>query len=152
MTQESESIGDRLERLIEVGRELIEEIRGFTEDSGEQFVSLARRGQINRRMIWALVVSFALTLALVAGFGLALKRVDDNNDRIDSLTRRLDVAQTDTRAKVLCPLYELLLASVTPQARAASGDPEAYDHTVKVIQDGYDALHCDEIAQAPSKG
>lgn len=149
MTQQPEPIGDRLAHLTEVGRELVSEIKELTGESGDHYVSLTKLGRDNRRMIRALAFSFALTLALVAAFGFALKRVDDNNSRIDSLTHRLDVAQSDTRSKAWCPLYQLLLESESPKARAAAEDPKAYDHAFKVIRDGYDALNCDEFRNAP---
>ncbi|MGW6790069.1 hypothetical protein [Streptomyces chartreusis] len=143
MTQEPEPSGDRLARLTEVGRQILAEIKVLTdEDIGEQFVSLAKLGRTNRRMIWALIISFVLTLTMVGGWGLALTR-------IDNLTQRLDVAQTDTRAKAWCPLYTLLLESESPEARAAAEDPEAYDHAFDVIRDGYDALHCADFTDAP---
>lgn len=134
-----------LDRLTEAASALLEELEALGQDSGRQFTSLARKSKQNRRMIWALVVCLTLIAALTTGFGFALFQVDRNADRIDALTHRLDVAQTETRRGAFCPLYEIFLSSRSPQARKAAEDPKAYDRAFKVIEDGYQALRCPEF-------
>jgi hypothetical protein len=138
MTQEPEPTGDRLAQLTEVARQLLSEINGLTEKSGEQFVSLARRARDNRRMIWAAIV---LTVAT----GLGLFQVTINAAHIDDLTQRLDVAQTTQRQKALCPLYQVLLDLKSPQGRERAPDPVKYDHAFAVMEDGYQVLNCAEF-------
>ncbi|MFF0183565.1 hypothetical protein [Streptomyces sp. NPDC005244] len=136
---------DRLTRLAELATELLAETQALAEDSGDHFVSLAKRSQSNRRLIWLMIMGFALTAALTVGFGVALVRVDSNANRITELTTRLDIAQTATRRGAFCPLYQLLLQSKSAKAREAADDPEAYDHSFEVIEDGYKTLKCSEF-------
>ncbi|SOE25597.1 hypothetical protein [Streptomyces sp. OK228] len=150
MTQEPEPTGDRLTQLTEVARELLEEITELKAEGGEQFVSLAKRARSNRHMIWAVVVGCTLDVILTIAFGIGLFQVTNNADRIDALTQRLNVAQTDTRQRAWCPLYSLLLGSKSPQGRKAAADPKAYDHAFEVIGDGYRALNCDEFTGGTS--
>lgn len=150
MTHEPEPAGDRLARLAELATELLAETHALANESGDHFVSLAKRARSNRRMIWAVIVGFILTAALTVALGAALVRVDNNASRINSLTGRLDIAQTETRRGAFCPLYQLLLQSKSAKARAASDDPEAYDHSFEVIEDGYRTLKCDEFTDGTS--
>lgn len=132
-----------LAELVAVGPALLAELGKLRSDSGTQFVSLARRARSNRRMIWALVVSLTLDLVLTTLLSLTMVRQN-------ALTHRLDVAQTTTRQKTLCPLYTLFLAGDTPAARAAAKDKSQFDHAYQVIQAGYDALDCSTVVAAPA--
>lgn len=151
---------DRLTRLAESAAELASDYADLAGASGEQFVFLARRARSNRRMIRALVVSVVLDVVLSAILGWVVVQVRHNEDSnaanqaaTSALAHRLDVAQTTTRQKTFCPLYTLLLAGDTPAARAAAKDKAAFDHTVMVIQQGYDALGCAAFAtDAPKAG
>jgi hypothetical protein len=150
MAPEKEPTGDRLAQLTEVARELLNEIAELKAEGGEQFVSLARRARSNRRMIWGLAVSLTFSIALTVAFGFGLNRVESNTNGISKLTTRMDVAQTDTRRRAWCPLYQIFRDSKSPQGRAAATDPEAYDHAFEVIEDGYRALNCDEFTDGTS--
>lgn len=150
MTQGLGPTGDRLAQLTEVARELLDEITAMKAEGGEQFVSLAKRARSTRRMIWAVIAGFTMVAALTVVLGFSLVRVDNNADRIDALTQRLDIAQTDTRRRAWCPLYSLLLGSKSPLGRKAAEDPKAYDHAFEVIADGYRALNCSEFTDGTS--
>lgn len=143
MTKEEQD--DRLARLTELAQTLVEEVQELAEGSGQQLVTLTKRARSNRRMIRVVAASVALDVALTAAMGFGLVQVDNNADRIDSLTHRLDVAQTETRRGAFCPLYEIFLSSRTAQGRKAAEDPKAYDRAFKVIEDGYEALRCPEF-------
>lgn len=144
---------DRVERLREVAAQLVQEIADFGEDSGEQFLALARRARTNRIMIKVLGAVVGAVLVLAGVLAAAVVGVVGNNHRIGQLAHRLDVQQTVTRRNSLCPLYTLLRDSETPAARAAAPDKAAYDHAVSVIMAGYDALHCaDFVSVPPSAG
>lgn len=139
----------QVDRLREVAAQLVQEIADFGEDSGEQFLALARRARRNRlqiRILWILVV---LVLVLAGGLAGAVVGVVGNNHRIGQLTHRLDVQQTVTRRNSLCPLYTLLKDSETPAARAAAPDKALYDHAASVIRAGYDALRCADFVSVP---
>jgi hypothetical protein len=134
---------DRLTRLSELAAEIIDELDHLANDSGEQFVSLARRARTNRRLITAIIVSVALDVILSVFLALVTAQVVN-------LTDRLDTAQTIQRQKALCPLYQLFLDSQSAKGRAAAPDPVKYDHSFVVIKDGYNALGCsDFIAKSP---
>lgn len=81
----------------------------------------------------AVAVPAAVLLSAAAAVGayLTARDVAAQNDRIE-----------ETRADVLCPLYDVFLQSDTPQRRAAADDPEAYDAAMGVIRAGADTLHC----------
>lgn len=143
MTQQPDT--DRIARLTDLAQTLVEEVHELASDSGEQIVTLTKRARSNRRMIRVVIASVVLDIALTAAVGVGLVQVDSNADRIDSLTHRLDVAQTETRRGAFCPLYEIFLSSRSAQGRRAAEDPKAYDRAFKVIEDGYQALRCPEF-------
>lgn len=144
---------DRLTRLAEAAAALAGDYAELAEASGQQFVFLTRRARSNRRMILGLVVSVALDIVLSVSMILVVVQVRHNEGATAAVTHRLDVAQTTTRQRTLCPLYSLLLASDTPAARAASKDQAVFDHSFAVIREGYAALNCAEfVAVAPSSG
>jgi hypothetical protein len=136
---------DRVARLIAMALELTAEIEELAQESGHQFTSLARTAKRNRVMIWCVIAGGVLDLVLTAVLGFIGVGMQTNTDRIDALTHRLDVSQTSTRQKVLCPLYQLLKDTGSPEARAAAPDKKVYDHNYKVINDGYNALDCIEL-------
>jgi hypothetical protein len=133
-----------VDELVRVGQAVIEEIGALAEDSGNQFVSLAKRARTNRRMIQVVAVSVALDILLSVVIGLGWNTLHD-------LTHRLDVSQTTTRQRTLCPLYGLFLASENPRSRAVYPQgPAAYDAAFQVIRDGYAALDCGQFAARPA--
>ncbi|WP_030777380.1 hypothetical protein [Streptomyces sp. NRRL S-920] len=134
-----------LDRLASAASALLEELEALGQDAGRQFTALAKRSQRNRRMIRIVVVSLVLDVLLTAAVGFGLFQVDSNADRIDDLTQRLDVAQSETRRKAFCPLYEIFLGSKSEQGRKAAADPKAYDRAFDVIESGYRALDCAEF-------
>ena len=141
---------DRREELITLAAQLINEVDDLAEDSGQQFVSLARRARTNRMLIWVTIGSVILDLVLTIVLSVVGVGMQRNTDRIDALTQRLDQAQTVQRQKALCPLYQIFLDSKSPAGRKAAPDPEKYDHAFVVIKEGYDALECDQfISDSP---
>lgn len=155
-----------LEQLAAAAPQIVAELDALGEESGNQFVSLATRAerdgkQIRRtkRVTWVLVVSVLLDVALsVLAYYLVVQvRHNENanatNQRVTAaLAHRLDVAQTTTRQKTLCPLYGVLLAAKNPKARAVFPQGvAAYDHTFTVIKEGYDALGCAAFVTNPPK-
>lgn len=139
-----EERAERADELISIGNALIAEIEILTKDSGDQFLSLAKRARTNRMLIlvtiFSVLIDFALSIAMI----FVMIAMQHNTDRIDALTQRLDTAQTVQRQKALCPLYQIFLDSKSAAGRAAAPDPEKYDHAFVVIKQGYDALECDQ--------
>jgi hypothetical protein len=151
------STAELLAVLAKAAPQIVAELDALSEESGNQFVSLATRAerdgrQIRRtkRVTWGLAVSVLLDVALSVVSVFLYLQVQSNenanaaNQRTtDALAHRLDVAQTTTRQKTLCPLYGVLLAAKNPKARAVFPQgPAAYDHVFAVIEEGYDALGC----------
>lgn len=67
--------------------------------------------------------------------------------RVETTARQAhDIAnqQRETRSKVLCPLYEVFVASDTPARRAATPKDQlpAYEHAMDVIHAGAVTLDC----------
>lgn len=133
---------DRLNRLAELASEIIEELEHLANDSGRQFVNLAKRAQMNRRLITVTIFSLVLDVILSIFLALGIYQIRSNEDDITALTHRIDLSQTVQRQKALCPLYQLFLDMKSEAGRAAAPDPLKYDHSFRVIQDGYDALTC----------
>jgi hypothetical protein len=134
---------DRMAMLINLAEQLISEIETLAVDSGQQFVSLAKRARFNRMLITVTAASVLIDLIITVVLTMVGIGWQHNTDRIDQLTQRLDEAQTVQRQKALCPLYQVFLDSKSPQGRAAAPDPNKYDHAFVVIKEGYDALECD---------
>jgi hypothetical protein len=136
---------DRLAVLIPLAQKLVTEIEEFTDDSGKQFVSLAQRARINRILITitatSVMIDIMITVVLVM-IGIGWRH---NTNQIDSLTHRLDTQQTVQRQKALCPLYQIFLDSKSEAGRKAAPDPNKYDQAFIVIQQGYNALECDQF-------
>lgn len=150
MAEEKKAGPDRLGELAALAQQLVEEIDDLSEGTGGQLVALSKRSRSNRRLILVTLAGFTLDILLTVALGAGGWQLHTSNDRIDALTRRLDIAQTDTRQRVLCPLYQLLRDSKSAAGRAASPDPQAYDHSFAVIESGYKALKCAEfIGTAP---
>lgn len=141
----TEQEAEKLDRLIQEAQDLGREVEQLATASGTQFVSLAVTARQNRRRIWAVAVGGALLTAVVAAMVFLVIGMQSNTERIDGVTRRLDVSQTATRQKVLCPLYQILKDTGSPEARAAAPDKKLYDHNYKVINDGYNELKCSQV-------
>lgn len=137
---------DDVQDLIQAARELAAKVEALTVDRGNAVVGLAEYAQSTRRMMWFVIVGFILDIALTVAMVFATISIQHNNTRIDKVTQRLDNAQTVQRAKALCPLYEIFLASEklvppdqTPDQAAARA------HAFEVIHTGYDALGCAQL-------
>jgi hypothetical protein len=146
---EPETAEQRSIRLAAAATALVAELEEFSDDAGVQFVTLAKRAQQNRVLIWIGLVLVALGIGLSVVVGLTVLQVQDNSRTNSELTHRLDVSQTVTRKNTLCPLYILLRAGDTKAARDASKDKAAFDKSYMVINQGYAALNCQEFTPSP---
>lgn len=92
-----------------------------------------RRSSTPRRRLTAWVV-------VVAMFAGGLWRVESSARRANEAVR----ADRETRAEVLCPLYEVFLQTDTPQRRAATPPDQraSYDHAIGVVRAGAIILRC----------
>lgn len=151
MSRETDA-ADHVVALAEQAQVLAQKYAELAKDNGRELVSLRRRARANRRMIWALSVSLGLDLVLSAVLVVVSLHSASNTDRLNALTHRLDVSQTTTRTKTLCPLYTLLLSTDTLAAREAAPDKTAYAHAVMVIRDGYSALGCSQFTPGTATG
>jgi hypothetical protein len=145
------NLGSSTERLIALVADLAarvdtaQEVQSTLSETVKKAERLQRDQSSQRRFSRWLAASIALDLMLTVGMGLGLDRVNANSDRIDSIQER-------TSGRVLCPLYELLVAQVENAPKDAADDDDdgnitaqeqaEYDRTVKVIRDGYAALEC----------
>lgn len=83
------------------------------------------------------ILSIGLVVELLLVFGVIVALTEDQNTG-----SQLRAVQQITSTQVLCPLYEALKSSESPQARAKSTNPTEYDNLVKLIQHGIDVLGC----------
>lgn len=147
MTEEQNTPGkvSRQDQMIDLAQQLLGEIENLGNQTGDQFVSLAKRARTNRMLIVITITSVIIDLVITVVLALIGTGMQHNTDRIDALTKRLDTAQTTQRQKALCPLYQVFLDSKSAAGRKAAPDPEKYDHAFVVIADGYKVLNCDQF-------
>lgn len=136
---------DELARLIAMADELAQETRQLGGSTADTVERLGKRARTNRVLIYGLIGSFALDIMLTIVLAFGFVGLQQQSDRLDTITQRLNVAQTVQRQKALCPLYQVFLDSKSPEARARSVDPKKYDEAFKTIEDGYNALKCSEF-------
>lgn len=111
-------------------------------------VELTRGLRSTRRRTLFIAVSVLLDLALTVTLATVLSGQADTNRRVrQSLAQNYVTAQqqAQTRVKVLCPLYTLLLASVNDPARATvmtAAQRAQVAVAVQVVRNGYTALGC----------
>jgi hypothetical protein len=99
-------------------------------------------------MIKLLAVSLVISLLSIAALTFSLVAIDNNSDEIGKVTDRLDIAQTTTRQKVLCPLYEVLISSENPVSRERyPRGPEAYDMIFDILQKSYNFIGCEPTTE-----
>ena len=145
---------DDIAALAEAARQLVQKVDGINVKTGDTIVGLGTATKNNRRMILIVAVSVILDLLLTGLVFFGLSGVNDNSQRLSQVTERLDLAQTEGRQKSLCPLYTLLLGAKSDKARAVNPDgPAAYDKAFKVIEEGFNGLHCqDFVGKGPTLG
>lgn len=123
---------------------LVEELKALR-------TQLAVTEQRRRRGAFALVVvsmGFALDIALTVTMTLVvIGLVHTNHSVQQSLAQNYVTAsqQAQTRVRVLCPLYEVLLAASAvppPPSQATAASRDQYAKAVKTIRDGYTTLGC----------
>lgn len=143
--QEYESFGEgRMDALAVGAEELTESLRALNEN----MTRLEGRDKTNRRIITVLAGFVVLKLVTIIVLIVVLVDLNGANHRIRDSLRQSYVTsqqQAQTRIKVLCPLYSVLLASIgsqPPSGNVGSALRKQYDASVKVIRDGYAALDC----------
>src|SRR5881628_3976659 len=125
MSEEQNTPGkteDRQAQMIDLAQQLLSEIEEIGEKSGNQFVNLAKRARTNRQLIMLVIIGGLLDIVLTVAMIFAMVGMQHNTDRIDTLTKRLDNAQTVQRQKALCPLYQVFLDSKSSAGRKAAPD------------------------------
>lgn len=125
--------------LAEAARRVIGEVQGLRAD----LVLKAEKRTVRRT--WR-VLAFDVVLSLV-GLGLWYSQVQTNHRLQESLHQNYVTAQqqAETRVRVLCPLYTVLLAAATDPTPRTPGTPEQQARVaraVQTIQDGYKTLGC----------
>lgn len=145
---------DEIAALTAAAQDLIRKVDAVGTETGQSLVDLGATAKTNRRLIWIVSVSLTFNLILTALVGIGLFGVHNNSDRLDAVTTRLNTSQTVGRQKALCPLYTLFLNGKNDTARKNYPQGvKAYDAAFKVIQDGYNALECQDFTgTAPKLG
>lgn len=133
---------ERVDALIRAATELNNQVVQVAQESGTQFVSLARAAKMNRMLIWLIAGAGALLTLVTLVMIFLWLGVRENTDRIDKVATQTSVVQTVQRQRALCPLYGVFLDSKSEQGRKNAPDPEKYDHAFEVIEEGYRVLEC----------
>ncbi len=132
--------------LAEQAAALTKSVNKLNADVGDQMVSMAKVTKRNERLIVGLIISFILDVTLTVFMAFGMVVLKSNTDDIQVLTDKVVAVQTVQRQKALCPLYQLFLDSKSEVGRARAPDPVKYDQAFVVIQQGFDALKCTELA------
>lgn len=144
----------KIEALSETAQELVDEVNRL--NSGTPLESLNTRVRRNQKVLWIVVGSFIVDLAVTLILAFTLHSNAENTRRIDKVANEVSGVQTRTSDLVLCPLYQQFLNSDTPKsrelARANGQDMKLRDEAFKVIRQGYEALDCPELTTATPKG
>lgn len=129
---------DTLAALNATATELSDQVERLSSENSDRIIEVAKYTRRSRRMIWGLTLSLALDVMLT----MLLFNIQH---RIESVTDRLDRAQTVQRQGALCPLYQVFIDSKSDAARQRSVDPVKYDQAYAVIEDGYRKLRCADL-------
>jgi hypothetical protein len=126
---------DRIGKLATEAGELLESV-----------VYLNKALSRNRKLAAATAVGLVLDVVLTIVLATVLSGQANTNKQIKESLRENYVTsqqQAQTRVKVLCPLYEVLLASASVQPPAPNSTVEkARADAIKTIKQGYVALEC----------
>lgn len=141
------SAEDRLDRLEELSATAAElELAVDTLNRG--LADVGKQARANRRRTVLTAVGLLLDVALTIALATVLSGQAETNQRVrESLAQNYITSQqqAQTRVKVLCPLYTVLLASVSDPNRATAMTPAQRAQVaaaVQVVRDGYTALGC----------
>lgn len=133
----------RIDALTETANDLIQEINKLNTGTGKSVESLNTKMRRNKHIMWVVIASLIVDIAITVGLTLTVNNTQQNSERIDKITQRLDYNANVQRKKVLCPLYEIFVNSRSEAGKAQYPQgPEAYDKTFDSIQGQYDALNC----------
>jgi hypothetical protein len=114
----------------------------------EQLAVTEGRRRRGAYALWLVSAGFALDIALTITMAFVVAGLVHTNQAVQqSLAQDYVTAQeqAETRVRVLCPLYEVLLAataSPSPQSQTTPAARAQYLAAVKTIKDGYTALGC----------
>lgn len=144
---------NKLDELNEQAKGLITEISKLNEETGNQISGVSKRLTRNQKIMWLLVATLLLTVITTVVLAFTVASTRENTEKVDAITTRLDIQQTVTRQKVLCPLYQIFVDSRSEQARKTyPRGPEEYDRIFNIIQTSYDTIKCGEFKQEKGEG
>jgi hypothetical protein len=137
-----------VQELVAVVTRLDTSVRTHNESTKLKLIALERadrRRRFSIRMAFATIVAdlvvTSVGLAVLHNQGLANHRIQE------SLRQNYTTSQQQaiTRTRVLCPLYQVLLASAQDPVRVAAlttQEKKTFEANVRVIRDGYVTLGC----------
>lgn len=132
----------KLDALTEVANELVQEVNTLNQ-GGKQVENLTTKVLRNYKILWLCIASLVGLFVVTVILGITVYTSQNNSEKLDKLTQRLDYSQTVTRKQVLCPLYQVFLDSKSEQGRAAyPKGPAEYDRLFATLERSYKVLHC----------
>lgn len=114
-----------------------------------QEISVAQAGQIKRvQKLQGWLMVALVTVAVAAGFAIwAALKLEEANAAIADNQKTISEIQVAVSADVLCPLYDIFLDSYRPNSPQAKEDPELYERSFDVIENGARALKCTDTTR-----
>lgn len=127
-----ESFMSSIERSV---RELTNTTRDLTIIQRDQLVRL-------RRQVIGIVILGALIFGLVVFALFSIFKLQELERRSKVNFNNIVDIQARTSNEVLCPLYKTFLNFYNPQSTSARENPDVYDESFKVIENGARTLGC----------
>ncbi|ACU71735.1 hypothetical protein Caci_2826 [Catenulispora acidiphila DSM 44928] len=156
LTQAAEQVAGSADAVMQQLKALRTELHDATVKANEDIdaakakaaadVAAERRDRRYANAKFGIVVLLDIVLSLVS-LGLWYSQ-DQTNQRLQTSLRQSYVTaqqQQETRIKVLCPLYQVLLTATTHPTSSTPGTPgqlEQFEKAVATIRAGYTTLGC----------
>lgn len=125
---------DRADRLAVVVAQLNDSVQGLAVRSERSEADITR----SKRAIRWTAVGVVLDIVLTVVAALLFNDQRAASSRLDAQQQQITRVQRD----VLCPLYDLFLASYNPRSPQAKANPAKYEASFKTIREGVVVLEC----------
>jgi hypothetical protein len=107
-------------------------------------VQTAQITKLKRVSFWTIAIAI-ISLVLVLGAITSIYFMYQGAIKLGQQTEEIAVLEKRTSTEVLCPLYALFLGSYNPNSPNAKENPEQYERSFKVIEDGAKILGCKPV-------
>ncbi len=152
MMETSQNPGNRekLEALTQTANDLVAGVNALNAGTGVKVASLSTRIRRNQKVLWIVIASVVLDIAVTLVVTFTVVNTRENTDKLNDLTARLNYSQNVSRKQALCPLFKIFVDSKSDAGRKAypQGVKE-YDRLFGIIEGSYRSLQCDSADLKP---